>query len=679
MSQAGIFPLVGSAHPLPMSLLPHLSQIADLRQALTAQLDTITHTLTPLQDTFDLTQPLADLSVASQSLRQGVFRLMVLGDMKRGKSTFLNALLGESLLPSNVNPCTALLTVLRYGPAPRVVVHFNDGTDQQLDIDTFTQRYTIDPAETRQADGNSPFAHVSHAIIYYPLPLLKNGVEIVDSPGLNDTEARNKLSLGYIQSCHAVLFMLRATQPCTLAERRYLSNYLQNKGLSLFFLLNAWDHIKDSLLDPDDPDELAQAETRLHKVFYSTLSNYCDNYEERVFPISALRVLRQRLKTPDRPIQDPGFSRFLTTLDQFLTHERARAEFQPVVALSQRTLMELTEKVELRQTLLDQTGAELKQTILQLAPVFEQLVTIRDEFQTEIRQSCDRNATATTTAFKDFILNLEHTFEKDFAPYQPDLSLIDLVSPAGRQQFNQSLETAFQRYLNDQLLRWSRTLEPTLRSAFQTLSKRAAHYGTSYNQITQQILTSLSGQSVALPLDNSQPSWAEWAIDALNQPTDTPEINAVLASIDLQRILINLVAAIGASLLASSLISTIAGPITLGIASLGIGALQIDQTRRALVDAARQELSTHLPRLAAEQQQPIHSAIVQYFRTYEQSVISRLDTDIKARKSDLKTLLSQKQNQEHQSQHELDQLQTALSQLHQVNQTIQHLNTQVSQ
>lgn len=661
-----------------MSLLPHLSQIADLRQALATQLDTITNTLHPLQATFDLTQPLADLSAANQSLRQGVFRLMVLGDMKRGKSTFLNALLGARLLPSNVNPCTALLTVLRYGPTPQATVYFTDERpSEQLDIDTFTQRYTIDPAEPRQPGENTPFAHVSHAVIHYPLPLLQNGVEIVDSPGLNDTEARNKLSLGYIHNCHAILFVLRATQPCTLAERRYLNNYLQNKGLSLFFLLNAWDHIKDSLLDPDDPDELTQAEERLHKVFHSTLQDYCDDYDQRVFPISALEVLRQRIKTPDATICDSGFVRFLTTLDQFLTHERARAEFKPVVALSERTLTELTEKVQLRQTLLHQTVAELKQSILQLAPVFEQLVTIRDQFQQEIRESCDRNAAATTTAFKDFILNLETTFEKDFAPYQPDLSLLDLVSPAGRQQFNQSLETAFQGYLNDQLLRWSRTLEPTLSSAFQTLSERAAHYGTSYNQVTHQILTTLSGQAVTLPFDNSQPSWAEWAIDALNQPTDTPEVKAVLASIDLQSILINLVAAIGASLLASSLISSIAGPITLGIASLGIGAFQVDQTRRALVKAARQELSTHLPRIAAEQQQPIHSAIVQYFRDYEQSVISRLDADIKARKADLETLLTQKQDQEHQGQSELDGLQAALTQLQQADQTIQQLYNQL--
>lgn len=661
-----------------MPLLPHLSQIANLRQTLETQLETITNTLQPLQNTFDLTQPLADLSATTKSLRQGVFRLMVLGDMKRGKSTFLNALLGKPVLPSNVNPCTAVLTVLRYGPEAKVTVHFTDDRPpEQLDVDAFTQQYTIDPAESRQAEAATTFAHVSHAVIDYPLPLLQNGVEIVDSPGLNDTEARNTLSLGYIQNCHAILFMLRAAQPCTLAERRYLNNYLQNKGLSLFFLLNAWDQIRDSLLDPDDPEELAQAEARLHKVFHTSLNDYCDRYDQRVFPISALEVLRQRIKTPDATIRDPGFAQFLTSLDQFLTQERAKAEFQPVVALSRRTLATFTEKVQLRQTLLEQSAAELTQTILQMAPVFEQLVTIRDGFQQEIRESCDRNATATTTSFKDFVFNLETTFEQDFDPYQPDLSLLDLVSPAGRQQFNQALETAFQRYLNDRLLHWSRTLEPTLRSAFQTLSQRAADYGTSYNQITQQILTTLSDRSVEVPLDNSQPSWAEWAMDALNEPADTPEVNAVLASINLESILINLAAAIGASLLASSLISTIAGPITLGIASLGIGAFQIDQTRRALMQAARQELSTHLPRIAAEQQQPIHSAIVDYFRDYEQSVISRLDADIKARKADLETLLAQKQDQEYQSQSEVEQLQSAVAQLHEADRAIQQLYGQL--
>src|SRR6476469_6445473 len=81
-----------------------------------------------------LDRDIEDINIASNNFRKGVFRLLVLGDMKRGKSTFLNALIGENLLPSDVNPCTAVLTVLRYGAEKKVTVHFNDGkSPKQLD------------------------------------------------------------------------------------------------------------------------------------------------------------------------------------------------------------------------------------------------------------------------------------------------------------------------------------------------------------------------------------------------------------------------------------------------------------------------------------------------------------------------------------------------------------------
>ena len=79
-----------------------------------------------------LAQTIEDMESASRNLRQGVFRLLVLGDMKRGKSTFLNALIGENLLPSDVNPCTALLTILRYGPEIKITGHFLDGQPPEV-------------------------------------------------------------------------------------------------------------------------------------------------------------------------------------------------------------------------------------------------------------------------------------------------------------------------------------------------------------------------------------------------------------------------------------------------------------------------------------------------------------------------------------------------------------------
>ena len=172
---------------------------------------------------FALETEIADCKNASENLKNGVFRLLVLGDLKRGKSTLLNALLGEKLLPSDVNPCTAVLTILRYGTQKQVTIFFkNDRPPQTLDFKTFAREYTIDPDEAKTLESRSQlaFPEVEYAVLEYPLPLLEKGIEIIDTPGLNDTEARNQLTLGYLNKCLAVLFVLDATQPLTLDERR---------------------------------------------------------------------------------------------------------------------------------------------------------------------------------------------------------------------------------------------------------------------------------------------------------------------------------------------------------------------------------------------------------------------------------------------------------------------------
>ena len=138
-------------------------------------------------------------------------------------------------------------------------------------------------------------------MVEYPLPLLEKGVEIVDSPGLNDTEARNQLTLEYVNNCHAILFVLSATQQFTLGEQRYLDNYIKDRGLTVFFLINAWDEIQNRLVNPEDETELQEAEERVRQVFRTNLEPYClldgeDMFADRTFEISSLQALRQRLK-----------------------------------------------------------------------------------------------------------------------------------------------------------------------------------------------------------------------------------------------------------------------------------------------------------------------------------------------------------------------------------------------
>ncbi|NJM65072.1 MAG: dynamin [Acaryochloris sp. RU_4_1] len=662
------------------SFLQDLDRIARIRQQIATHLDNIAATLSQAEQdgqtasgSLQLQQEIEDVGIASQNLKQGVFRLMVLGDMKRGKSTFLNALIGENLLPSDVNPCTALLTILKYGRQKTVTIHFHDGkSPEQIDFARFKERYTIDPEEAKQLEAQQQiaFPDVSHAVVEYPLPLLGKGVEIVDSPGLNDTEARNDLSLGYLQNCHAILFVLRATQPCTLAERRYLENYIKGRGLSIFFLINAWDQIQDSLLDPEDPQELEAATRKLHQVFRTNLEEYCqvdgyDVYEERVFAISALQTLRQRLKDPNAEMAGTGFPAFLGALNTFLTQERAVSELRQARTLARQALDRVQEATALRIPLLDQSLQELEERIHSVEPEFAGLKEIGDHFRYEIDRVRDQRSRTIAESFRTYVLGLETTFDQDFLKYQPpNLELLDLFNQGRREAFNAAFQKAFQQYVNDKFFAWTRQAEAELKAAFAQLSQSAERYGTSYTQITDRITEKLTGQTIQprpskSEAEDNAPGWAKWAMGLFSLASGNLSGAAMAATgFDFQSILLNFFTSAGIALIASSVFGIILGPITFALVGLGIGVLQADHARKQLTQATKAEFSKCLPQIAQDHYQPIYNTIHECFDAYNQEVRQRLQADIQARQQELENLRQQKASRQIDCQTEVTRLQT---------------------
>jgi len=647
--------------------LNDLERFAEVRTQIGACLNNIAETIEKAEIIGDntsgklsLERDIEDIRVASKNLRTGVFRLLVLGDMKRGKSTFLNALIGERLLPSDVNPCTAVLTVLRYGAEKKVTVYFHNGKKpQELDFQTFKHKYTIDPAEAKklEQEKQQAFPDVDYAVVEYPLPLLEKGVEIVDSPGLNDTESRNELSLGYINNCHAILFVLRASQPCTLGERRYLENYIKGRGLTVFFLINAWDQVKESLIDPDDPEELQEAEERLRRVFQANLAEYCyvdghNIYEERVFELSSIQALRKRLKNPQASLEGTGFPEFMGALNTFLTRERAIAELRQVRTLARIAGDRTQEAIDRRIPLLDQSINELKQKIDSVEPEFNKLNSIRDQFQQEIRTTRDSEARRIAESFRTYVLNLGNTFERDFLRYQPELNLFDFLSSGKREAFNAALQKAFEQYITDKFAAWTLSAEGDLTTAFTQLSRSAAQYGASYSQVTDKITEKLTGEKVKVnPYntmeDDNSPAWAKWAMGLLSLSKGNFVGFAMAgAGFDWKNILLNYFTVIGIGGMLTAVTGIFLGPIGFALIGLGVGFLQADQARKELVKTANKELVKYLPQVAQEQYPTVYDAVKECFDVYDKEVSQRINDDIKSRKSELDNLLKQKQNHE---------------------------------
>jgi GTPase SAR1 family protein len=635
-----------------------------------------------------LERDIQSLTTASHQMEQGVFRLVVLGDMKRGKSTLINALLGEKVLPSDVNPCTALLTVLKYGRQKQVTVHFTDGRSPEvMDVPTFQNTYTIPAEEAKRLEDQQEMAFplVSHAVVEYPLPLLEAGIEIIDTPGLNDTETRNQAVFEYLYTCHAVLFVLNAAQPCTLDERRYLQNYLKDRGLAMFFLINGWDRIRSSLVNPDDADALREAEAKLHQMFHIHLAEYCqvegqDLYGERVFPVSALEALRKRLHDPQGNLSDTGFPPFLNQLTHFLGHERLNAELYWAQRIAQRAYTQASEAIARRIPLLESNATELKAKIDAVEQEFGQLEAIRDQYRALIRQTGICEAQEMAAEFQHYILNLETTFEKDFVDSQPDLSLLEFLDQKNRGLFFASFKRAFERYINDRLAAWEFMAKQRIAQSFERLNEKADAYRVNYEQVVEAMNQKLVGDRFEVAGQRYQATkaapWADAIQDLFLSIPDMMNSTASQFSLFWQRVFQSALAYV-AVVVALRIVALVFSGLTLNVftillGGIGLVAFQAEAVRQTFLSTTKREFAKTLPQIAEQHQQTIAQAVKKCFETYEVQVIEQINNDIAARRSELINLLNQKESHEVNRETEIERLSSIETQLES---TLQHLST----
>ncbi len=148
-----------------------------------------------------------DGSFFDASFRQldELFLLVVAGEFNSGKSAFINALLGKTLLEEGVTPTTARITIVRHGEAERRI---------------------------RTADGFD--------LVEAPFSVLDE-IELVDTPGTNAITREHKaITRDFIPRSDLVLFVTSADRPFTESERLFLSS-IRDWGKKILLIVNKVD------------------------------------------------------------------------------------------------------------------------------------------------------------------------------------------------------------------------------------------------------------------------------------------------------------------------------------------------------------------------------------------------------------------------------------------------------
>ena len=213
----------------------------------------------------------------SKTLEKEKITVGIVGQMKNGKSTLLNALIfGDKILPTASTPMTASLSYLTYGKDPMIEVEFYSSDewreieklskenaetdeiraakelvqtahfikDQSPDLLGKKKNITFNELHEYVAEGGC-YVPITKALnIHYPSERLK-GIDIVDTPGFNDpVSSRESRAKEFLSVADVVLVVLYAGRPFDKSDRDIIYEKIRVAGMGkVILLLNKYDLI----------------------------------------------------------------------------------------------------------------------------------------------------------------------------------------------------------------------------------------------------------------------------------------------------------------------------------------------------------------------------------------------------------------------------------------------------
>lgn len=345
-----------------------------------------------------------NLDKLSKKVNNDTFKIQVIGTFSNGKSTVINSLLGEEVLPAYALPTTAVINEVKYGEKKEAILYFRNPLPENLpaslsakaldhmkkhemkDIPPLRinyneiEDYVVIPMgeDPKEMLLESPYEKVE---LFWPLPMLKEGVEIIDSPGLNESDTRARVTMDYLSKADAILFVLAADHLCSKDEMEFVENNLSAYGFTEpFFVVNRFDLIQEREKD------------RVIKFAEMKLAGFTTN---PIYCISAQKALDGAVKHDAELIEESRITPFVTHLTDFLTKDKGKIKLsQPARELKRILNNEALYKViPSQRAMLDSSLDEVKARYDAAKPQLEMLKSKKQQIIAKLQLRIEQSKT----------------------------------------------------------------------------------------------------------------------------------------------------------------------------------------------------------------------------------------------------------------------------------------------
>ena len=311
------------------------------------------------------------------------FNLVVIGEFSRGKSTFVNAMLGKNILPSSKEPTTNIISKIVYGDVPQYKLFYKDGKSQVISEEEFNlikaqsehkqenfAKLKNIIKKLRHEPTQIDFSNVSYAEISYPLSFCKNQVDVIDTPGTNDLNVgRLEITYNYLRQADAAILMMSATQPLTMSEKSFLVEQVIGNNIRDIFIVVTY------------RDEVIGEEERVIKHILDNLADVQD-FSQRIFIVNGRGAwlyrqmenggkltAKQMLSCP-ASLAETGILDFEEALGVFLGEEKGNAKLKKYAARCNQALKDAERDVLMKKEGLSHSLDDLQERLFVERPKY---------------------------------------------------------------------------------------------------------------------------------------------------------------------------------------------------------------------------------------------------------------------------------------------------------------------
>lgn len=167
--------------------------------------------------------------------------IMVCGEFKRGKSSIVNAIIGEQICPVDDCITTSSVSLIKYGVRPRVIRHFINVENKVV-----TESVNIESIEKFSKGSSINTDNTILLEIEIPNEKLKSGLAILDTPGIGGLDPRHlSLTTFALTKADCVFFVADAQEPISASELSFIKDKISPFGTNIKVILNKIDLLTD--------------------------------------------------------------------------------------------------------------------------------------------------------------------------------------------------------------------------------------------------------------------------------------------------------------------------------------------------------------------------------------------------------------------------------------------------